>query len=167
MTGVQTCALPIYFVSISFGDGISGSIPTNYSEIRARYVVGGGSIGNISLDTINTIVYIPGLSEGQTTAIQGVVTVTNSSVGIGGSDPESNDLIRVAAPAALRSGNRAVTLQDYADLALSVSGVGKANATAAVWTSVTVYLAPSRTALDTDIAPGLDETETPTVEYIN
>ena len=154
-------------VTVSFGDGVSGVIPTIYSEIRTKYTVGGGVIGNVVADTIDTIEYIEGLSESQVTALQASITVTNDTSGLGGSDPESNDLIRVAAPAALRAGNRAVTLKDYADLALSVSGVGKANATAAIWTSVTVYIAPSRTALDSDIAPGLDDNGDPTVEYTN
>jgi hypothetical protein len=154
-------------VSVNFGDGVSGAIPTNYSEIRAKYTVGGGSIGNVSSGTINTIHYIQGLSEAQLTALQGAITVTNASVGFGGSDPETNDLIRVAAPAALRSGNRAVTLKDFADIALSVSGVGKAHANASVWTSITVYIAPSRTAQDADPAPGLDDLGSPTVEFTN
>ena len=154
-------------VSINFGDGVSGAIPTLYSEIRARYTVGGGSIGNIAVSSIDTIDYIPGLSENQTTAIQGVVTATNDTVGIGGSDPETNEQIRVSAPASLRAGNRAVTLQDFADLTLSVSGVGKANATASVWTSVTVYVSPSRTSIDIDNSPGLDENGDPTIEYEN
>ena len=152
-------------VSINFGDGVSGVIPTIYSEIRALYNVGGGSIGNVIADTINTIDYIPGLSEGQITAIQGAITLTNSTAALGGSDPESNDQIRISAPASLRSGNRAVTLKDFADLALSVGGVGKANATAAVWTSVTLYISPSRTATDTDLAPGLDDNGDPTAEF--
>jgi hypothetical protein len=152
-------------VSINFGDGVSGVIPTIYSEIRALYNVGGGSIGNVIADTINTIDYIPGLSEGQVTAIQGAITVTNSTAALGGSDPESNDQIRISAPASLRSGNRAVTLKDFADLALSVGGVGKANATANVWTSVTLYIAPSRSATDTDLAPGLDDNGDPTAEF--
>jgi predicted phage baseplate assembly protein len=152
-------------VYINFGDGVSGVIPTNYSEIRALYTVGGGSIGNIESAVIDTIEFIPGLSEGETTAVQGAVTVTNETAALGGSDPETNDQIRASAPAALRSGNRAVTLKDFSDLALSVSGVGKANATAAVWTSVTLYIAPSRSATDIDIAPGLDDSGDPTAEF--
>ena len=153
-------------VTITFGDGVSGAIPTIYSEVRARYTVGGGSIGNVIADTVITIDYIEGLSESQITAIQGAVTVTNNDPGISGSNPESNNQIRIAAPASLRAGNRAVTLQDFADLSLGVSGVGKANATSTVWTSVTVYIAPSRTAQDTDPAPGLDDAEDPTAEFI-
>lgn len=152
-------------VYINFGDGVSGVIPTLYSEIRAKYTVGGGTIGNVLINTVDTISYVPGLSESQTTALQNDLSVTNTSIGIGGSDPETTDEIRRTAPLTLRANNRAVTLQDYADLSLAVSGVGKANATAAVWTSVTVYIAPSRAATDTDLAPGLDDLGNPTEEY--
>lgn len=153
-------------VSVNFGDGVTGVIPTNYSEIRALYTVGGGSIGNVAANTVNVINYVVGLSESQLTALQSTITVNNLSAGFGGSNPESNDQIRIAAPAALRSGNRAVSLKDFADISLAVSGVGKANATASVWTSVTVYIAPSRTAQDTDPAPGLDDLGNPTAEFL-
>ena len=154
-------------VSVNFGDGVSGVIPTIYSEIRAKYTVGGGTAGNVSAATIDTIEYIPGLSESQVAALTSTLTVTNEAAALGGSDPETNDQIRESAPASLRALNRAVSLKDYADLTLSVTGVGKANATAAVWTSVTVYMAPSRTALDSDLQPGLDEAGDPTLEWTN
>jgi hypothetical protein len=152
-------------VFILFGDGVSGVIPTLHSEIRANYMVGGGIIGNVPSDTLVDIVYVPGLSTNQTTALQSTVTVTNAASAIGGSDPETTNQIRVSAPASLRAANRAVTLQDYADLTISVSGVGKANAYADVWTSVTVYIAPSRSSVDSDLAPGLDDEGDPTLEY--
>ena len=154
-------------VSINFGDGVSGVIPTIYSEIRVKYTVGGGSIGNIAAETIDTLESVPGLSEAQVTALQASITVTNASAALGGSDPETNDQIRTSAPASLRALNRAVSLQDFKDLALSVTGVGKVGATAEVWTSVTLYIAPSRTALDTDLQPGLDENDDPTAEFTN
>lgn len=152
-------------VTISFGDGVSGAIPTLYSEIRAKYIVGGGAGGNVDVDTLITLSYVPGLSEVQLTALQADITVNNTETAFAGSDPESTNQIRTAAPLTLRSNNRAVTLQDFATLALSVTGIGKANATAAVWSSVTVYIAPTRTATDTDNAPGLDDLGNPTVEY--
>jgi hypothetical protein len=155
-------------VFITFGDGVSGVIPTMHSEIRANYMVGGGLIGNVPSETLVDIVYVPGLTEGETTALQSDVTVTNTAPAIGGSDPETTNQIRVSAPASLRVANRAVTLQDYADLTLSVSGVGKANAFAEIWTSVTVYIAPSRSAADPDLSPGIETIEgvpVPTIEY--
>jgi hypothetical protein len=152
-------------VYITFGDGVSGVIPTIHSEIRANYMVGGGLIGNVPSDTLVDIVYVPGLTTNETTALQSIITVTNASSAIGGSDPETTNQIRISAPASLRAANRAVTLQDYADLSISVSGVGKANASAEIWTSVTVYIAPSRSSVDADLAPGLDDLGTPTLEY--
>jgi len=153
-------------VSITFGDGVSGAIPTIYSELRVKYIVGGGAIGNIGSALIDTFEYVPGLSESQVTALQSAIVVTNPSFSLGGSDPESDDQIRISAPSSLRAGNRAVTLKDFSDLSLSVSGIGKANATASVWTSVTVYIAPSRTSSDNDPAPGLNDIGDPTVEYM-
>lgn len=152
-------------VFINFGDGTSGVIPTVYSEIRANYIVGGGAIGNVSVNAVSTIYYVPGLSEAQVTALQGSLTVTNTEVGLSGADPETTDEIRRAAPLTLRNNNRAVTLEDYGTLALGVTGVGKANATASIWTSVTLYIAPSRSATDTDVAPGLDDMGAPTIEF--
>ena len=152
-------------VTITFGDGVSGVIPTLYSEIRAKYIVGGGSEGNVEVDVIDSIDYLPGLSEIQVSAIQSAITVTNTEVGLGGADPEETNQIRIAAALALRANNRAVTLQDYADLALAVTGVGKANAEANVWSSVTVYIAPTRNTTDSDESPGLDSLGAPTVEW--
>lgn len=146
-------------VYISFGDGISGYIPTKYAEVRAKYIVGGGTDGNISTDEqtgyIHDFYHLPGLTQSEKDAILASVIVTQPYPAIGGSDPETTEQIRVAAPYSLRANNRAVTLQDYSDLALAVSGVGKANAAAEIWTSVTVYIAPSRTG-ETELAPGYD-----------
>lgn len=152
-------------VTVKFGDGVSGVVPTIYAEIRAKYIVGGGVEGNVSADTLTTIDYLPGLSEVQVSAIQSAITVTNNDVAFGGADPEETDQIRVAAALALRANNRAVTLQDYADLSLAVTGVGKANAQASVWTSVTVYIAPTRNTTDADASPGLDSLGNPTIEW--
>ena len=158
-------------VSIIFGDGISGQIPTYGQEIRALYTIGGGEIGNIAVNTLNNIVYVPGLTRPQTIALQGYITVSNATAGIGGSDPESTEQIRNAAPASLTANSRAITLKDFGNLALGVSGVGIATAIADTWSSVTLYIAPSRTSSSSDPAPGLNEIEgegsTATNEYLN
>jgi len=152
-------------VSISFGDGVSGAIPVNSSVIRAMYIVGGGSLGNISANILDTLSYIPSLTSSATSALASAITVANGTAALGGADPESNDEIRVSAPLTLRSSNRAITLQDYEDLALSVTGVGKANAYGSNWTSITVYIAPSRNINDTDIQPGLLDSGAVSTEY--
>jgi hypothetical protein len=149
------------FVYISFGDGISGFIPNATSGIKAVYRVGGGVIGNVSSDVIDTIDKIPGLTQEQVAVISSYVTVRNpadefnsTGVGIGGAEPEDNRSIRLNASRVLRSSNRAVSLQDYADLALSVENAGKANAVSDIWTSVTLYVAPIRNVNDLDVYPG-------------
>lgn len=153
-------------VYIQFGDGISGAIPTLNLNIRVEYTVGSGSLGNVPENNLVTINFVPGLSESQTTSLQSSVSVTNPEVAVGGADPESDTQIRFAAPLSLKASNRAVTLKDYEDLAVTVTGLGKANAIAAVWTSVTLYIAPSRNEGDSDPSPGLDSLGNPTDEYL-
>jgi hypothetical protein len=120
-------------IFIEFGDGISGAIPNNYSTIKAQYVFGGGIVGNVPASTINTFV-------GE--APSGI-TVNNPDRATGGLNPEGIDAIRTNAPQAFNALNRAVSLTDYEGLTLQVSGAGKAKAVADVWSSVTLYLAPT------------------------
>ena len=145
------------FVSIIFGDGISGAIPNTMSGIKAVYYAGGGTIGNVSAGIIDTIDYIPNLTSVQLNSLSEFVSVGNpGTVGLGGSEPEDNFSIRTNAALAVRSNNRVVSFQDYESLALFVENAGKANATAAVWTSVTLYVAPIRNQGDLDKFPGFD-----------
>jgi hypothetical protein len=151
---------------ILFGDGISGAIPTFQSIIRAKYVVGGGTLGNIAVGVLDTIAKVPGLSQQQTNALAGYIDVTNTTAGLGGSNPESNDSIRQNAPLYLRAQNRAITLDDFENLALSVENCGKANAIANSPTSVTLYIAPYRGFEDFEPTPGVvEETGVATVEW--
>ena len=142
------------FVIVRFGDGISGAIPPNLSPIKATYTVGGGTIGNISTGLVTEIYRVPGLTDTQAAALNATVDVTNITVGVGGAEPEDNRSIRTNATKAITALNRAVSLDDYSSLALNVTNVGKANATAAVWSSVTLYVAPQRNVTDLDVYPG-------------
>lgn len=144
------------FVTVKFGDGISGSIPPNLATIKANYTVGGGTIGNISTGLINTVYRVPNLTPSESSALNGFLSVTNTSVGTGGAEPEDNRSVRANASQAITALNRAVSLQDYSSLALSVGNVGKANATSAIWSSVTLYVAPQRNVTDLDAFPGKD-----------
>jgi hypothetical protein len=145
------------FVSIVFGDGISGAIPNTLSGVKASYYTGAGSIGNIVPGVLTTIEYIPNFTSEELNSISEFVSVSNPrSTGVGGAEPEDNGSIRTNAALAIRSVNRVVSLQDYESLALFVNNVGKANATAAVWTSVSLYVAPVRNQGDLDKFPGFD-----------
>ena len=140
-------------VQVEFGDGISGAIPPMSASIKAQYVAGGGVIGNVPAGTLAVWGTLP-VGEPDAAAIRNNVSPVNPYDATGGVDPESNDSIRYNAPRAMRSLNRAVTLQDYADLALSVGGVAKAKAIADHGTSVTVYIAPISPDTSNDVTPG-------------
>ena len=116
-------------VSILFGDDINGAVPPAGRNIYVGYRVGGGVIGNLSANQVNDIA----------SPLIGV-SISASSAMTGGADAESIDQIRVNAPRAYRTQDRAVTLNDFGDLALGVSSVSQANAVANTYTNVTVYI---------------------------
>jgi virulence-associated protein VagC len=143
-------------VIVLFGDGISGAIPTYQSAIRAKYVVGGGNSGNVPSGTLINIARVPGLSQTQVSALNGVIDVNNVNAAVGGNEPEDNESIRAGAPLFLRTQNRAVTLDDFQNLALSVENCGKAKAVGTSATAVTLYVAPYRDFSDFDATPGIE-----------
>jgi hypothetical protein len=140
--------------SILFGDGVSGAIPAANVRIKADYVVGGGVQGNIAGGVLSSVKAVPGFTEAQVAALASSITVTNE-VATGGNDPESTESVRLLAPRALTALNRAVSIEDYQNLVLGVSGVGKAKAVASSRTSVTIYMSPLSSDNATDIYPGL------------
>jgi hypothetical protein len=143
------------FVYVVFGDGITGKIPTTNALIKVQYVVGGGSVGRIPANSLNAIYRIPGVPN--FSAIASSLTITNTAA-VGGSDPESSSTVRKNAPYALRAMKRAVALEDYANLALGATVIGKANAYAETFTSVTTYVAPAAEDSAQDPYPGYDPT---------
>lgn len=128
------------YVYVVFGDGVSGKVPPTNTNIKVQYRVGGGSAGRVPADVGFSLFKVPGTSE--ISAIKSSLVVFNT-VGTGGSNPESSTSIRRNAPFTLTALNRAVTLNDYANLTLRSTSIGKANATATTPTSVTVYVAPA------------------------
>jgi hypothetical protein len=132
---VQTNADGVSFVV--FGDGISGRIPSSGAAFTATYRIGGGTIGNVGAGLLKSIIK----SSVALSSLSGV-TVTNPAAATGGAEAETTDSIRVNAPNSVRALNRAVSLADYSALCVE-AGVSKANAVADVYTSVTIYFAPS------------------------
>jgi hypothetical protein len=132
------------YTYVQFGDNISGRVPPINQIIYATYRVGGGSIGNINSNTIKFI-----FKMGDNSTVPAGLTVNNQDILVagdgaatGGADAESVDSIRINAPKSIAVLNRAVSLQDYANLAIQVTGVAKASSVADVYTSVTIYFAP-------------------------
>jgi hypothetical protein len=117
---------------VLFGDDVSGRVPDTDALIYATYRVGGGLVGNVAAGSLKTIL---------TNAVTGL-SVSNILATTGGADEESTDSIRSNAPLSLKALNRAVSLADYSALTVA-AGAAKANAVADVYTSVTVYFAPS------------------------
>lgn len=127
------------YTHVIFGDNTSGRIPPTNAQIYATYRIGVGVEAN-------------SLEPGSLQIIQAsadladkiwAVSVTNTEPPVGGTDPESVDSMRYSIPrAAGRIKNRAITLNDYADLALQVPGVVKSTSYGTVYTSVHVVIAP-------------------------
>lgn len=93
--------------TITFGNGLKGKIPTAYSNgIVANYRIGGGEVGNVNAGVINTL----------DSSVAYVDSTFNLDVSVRGHEKESLDSIKVNAPAAFRTRDRLVTLQDYSDL---------------------------------------------------
>lgn len=123
---------------VVFGDGVNGKIPAALTIIQTGYRVGGGAIGNVGPQSLTVL----------DSAVEGVIGVTNTAKATGGQDAETLDQIRENAPQSLISLNRAVTLTDYEALSQKVLGVAKSKAVSAVYTSVTLYVAPLGGGLD-------------------
>lgn len=120
---------------IQFGDNVNGAIPVAGSVVTATYRVGDGSDGNVAAGSVGTF-----LSPVTNVATQMISGAYNSSAMTGGTDPESNDQIRINAPAAYTTIQRAVSLPDFVAIAQNVPGVTAAAAVANHSTSVTLYL---------------------------
>jgi uncharacterized phage protein gp47/JayE len=117
---------------IVFGDGTNGRIPPMGLGVFVTYRYGVGLAGNVGTNAVVSFAQ----------AIVGTQSVTNNVAASGGTDVESMDSMRISIPRSVKSLNRAVTVDDYANLALQVPGVVRALAAGSFFTTVTVYIAP-------------------------
>jgi Baseplate J-like protein len=99
--------------TVTFGDGVNGLVPPpGAGNLRlARYRTGGGSAGNCAAGTIVQL----------KTTIPYVDDVTNAEPARGGADAETIDSLRERGPREIRHRYRAVTIEDYEDLAMLAS----------------------------------------------
>jgi hypothetical protein len=106
---------------IQFGNGVNGQIPVAGALIVAtEYRVGGGTAGNVGVAQVTTLL----------TPVIGLESVTNLRPAVGGLDEQSVDDLKSWAPHELRSRNRAVTPDDFIQIANQVGGVAKSTAIA-------------------------------------
>lgn len=120
---------------LRFGDGKLGKEPDTNTAMEARCRVGNGTNGNVGAEVISHIVMDS----------DGIDSVRNPLPAVGGADPESMEEARQFAPQAFRTQERAVSEQDYADVAMRHPGIQKAVASFC-WTGswTTVFLVIDR-----------------------
>lgn len=110
---------------VLFGDGTFGAMIPTGAVIDVTYRVGGGTNGNVPLNSFTTS--ITGLLSSTSSPITIQIT-NNTSVGTGGQEAESLEQARINIPAASRANDRAVTLEDYQTVAMSFPGISFARA---------------------------------------
>jgi hypothetical protein len=106
------------YLTVTFGSGQRGALVPPGAEIRSSYRIGLGVAGNVAKDALTTAV----------TAVPEVRSVTNPFAARGGSERESTEEAKISGPGLIIAQERAVTLEDYRNLALAFPGVGKARA---------------------------------------
>lgn len=122
---------------ILFGDDVNGAVPVIGLPITVTYRSGYGIEGNVGAGAITQLAGSDPAGVHVATDTSGVPISTAST---GGADPESTEQVRANAPRSYRTVGRAITTNDFDDLALTVPGVIRANAVADFQTSVTVYI---------------------------
>lgn len=114
--------------AIRFGDGVNGAIPAINPALRdsnivaSAYRYGGGVAGNVGAGKIKTLVG----------AVDGIDAsgVKNLWAATGGQDAETLEQAKLRAPRTLRNHDRAVTAEDFEQLATQAPGVRRARALA-------------------------------------
>jgi hypothetical protein len=95
---------------LRFGDGVTGASPKETTTFSATYRAGNGLRGNVGADSLRVIA--------SADAGAAFITSVRNPLGArGGIDPESIERVRQNAPEAFRVQERAVTTDDYADVA--------------------------------------------------
>ena len=120
-----------------FGNGVSAQTVSTDLNINATYRYGGGLIGNVGLNTINTLPY---------NDIAGISIITNTELPIvKGRDSESIEHARDSAPRQFRMQDRLITRQDFLDLCLMDEDVALAEVveTFNAEKEVDIYIVPT------------------------
>jgi len=141
-------------VRVKFGASSLVKIANKGERLMIVYRTGGGSINNVTANSVTTTKTYTSVSGIRATAI-----FTNPSPGFGGTDAENLDDAKLVAPLSLRSANKTVTSEDYINhlelspLVMKANVIGKENETAELAADVGyplppldtwIYITPSR-----------------------
>ena len=131
--------------TVRFGDGLAGRYPQWGERVRVnRYRWGGGAAGNVPADAIGAwgdVLGSPVPPAPLKRPHQVTLTCTNPLPAQGGVDSESLDDALARVPGELRRNRRAVTRDDFAELALQTPTVSLGRAEC-----LPLFHAPSRSA---------------------
>jgi hypothetical protein len=105
-------------VVLRFGDDVAGRRPAPGTAFTMRSRIGTGTAGNVGAEALSQLL-VP---------LDGV-RVRNPMAASGGTDPEPTRLVKLYAPQAFRRQERAVTADDYAEMAERHPDVQRAAAT--------------------------------------
>jgi hypothetical protein len=124
--------------TLRFGDGVHAQAPAVGAVVGARGRFGAGVTGNVGPDALGHVVLPDALA-----ATAPIDRVTNPLAARGGAEPDVIAAVRVAAPQAFRTQERAVTAADYAVAALRFPGIANAVAVprwTGSWQTVVVHV---------------------------
>ena len=93
---------------LRFGDNQFGAAPITGQRLLSRYRLGGGPQGNVGAEAISALI------SDDANLMLGITSLRNPLPAQGGAEPETLDAIRLNAPEAFRTQERAVTTDDYA-----------------------------------------------------
>lgn len=107
--------------TVRFGNQMQGMIPPGGHRIRVRQMrAGGGSAGNLPIASLS---HINALDASGTPVAQNI-TVVQPMATTGGADSETLEQVQRRLPSLLKHQERAVTADDYKNLAMEVPGAG-------------------------------------------
>lgn len=120
--------------TLRFGDDRFGSRPAEGARLTATYRVGNGRAGNVGADSL---VHVASNDPAIVTDLNNspILSVRNPLAARGGMEPETLERVRQDAPEAFRTQERAVTTDDYAEMARTRCGAEVQRAAATMrWT---------------------------------
>ncbi len=112
---------------LRFGDGTKGVRPVPTTVLHAEYRVGNGALGNVGREAIEHVVAVD--EDAHVLIADRIEAVRNPLAAVGGTDPEDANHVRLYAPEAFRSQERAVTEADYAEVSERRRDIQKAAGT--------------------------------------